>query len=132
MLCCLVFFFLMLRRPPRSTRTDTLFPYTTLFRSPYPKPLRRWRTRAIREPKSEPRAVGGVAPTYAIRVSCPFAMPMRPLVGRGYAPDTRPVSEAGAPMVHAFEPRLKSRTKNRRGRSPDQPAPRTRNTGRQG
>src|SRR3546814_11563026 len=38
--CCLsvcylshFFFFLMIRRPPRSTRTDTLFPYTTLFRS---------------------------------------------------------------------------------------------------
>src|SRR3546814_19594084 len=30
MLCV---FFLMIRRPPRSTRTDTLFPYTTLFRS---------------------------------------------------------------------------------------------------
>src|SRR3546814_19543340 len=29
---CVVF--LMIRRPPRSTRTDTLFPYTTLFRSP--------------------------------------------------------------------------------------------------
>src|SRR3546814_14472341 len=28
-----VFFFLMIRRPPRSTRTDILFPYTTLFRS---------------------------------------------------------------------------------------------------
>src|SRR3546814_7510030 len=28
-----IFFFLMRRRPPRSTRTDTLFPYTTLFRS---------------------------------------------------------------------------------------------------
>src|SRR3546814_14563567 len=27
------FFFLIVRRPPRSTRTDTLFPYTTLFRS---------------------------------------------------------------------------------------------------
>src|SRR3546814_19502697 len=27
------FFFLMIRRPPRSTRTATLFPYTTLFRS---------------------------------------------------------------------------------------------------
>src|SRR3546814_11071228 len=26
-------FFVMIRRPPRSTRTDTLFPYTTLFRS---------------------------------------------------------------------------------------------------
>src|SRR3546814_9440596 len=33
-LCSLsVVFFLMIRRPPRSTRTDTLFPYTTLFRS---------------------------------------------------------------------------------------------------
>src|SRR3546814_16467747 len=28
-----IFFFLRIRRPPRSTRTDTLFPYTTLFRS---------------------------------------------------------------------------------------------------
>src|SRR3546814_7971927 len=36
MTCCHMlsfFFFLMIRRPPRSTRTDTLFPYTTLFRS---------------------------------------------------------------------------------------------------
>src|SRR3546814_8275413 len=43
----------MIRRPPRSTRTDTLFPYTTLFRSglslprgglrPDPRHLRRWR-----------------------------------------------------------------------------------------
>src|SRR3546814_5207423 len=32
-LSVLCFFFLMIRRPPRSTRTDTLFPYTTLFRS---------------------------------------------------------------------------------------------------
>src|SRR3546814_7727116 len=30
---CFFIFFLMIRRPPRSTRTDTLFPYTTLFRS---------------------------------------------------------------------------------------------------
>src|SRR3546814_4257761 len=29
----LVMLFLLIRRPPRSTRTDTLFPYTTLFRS---------------------------------------------------------------------------------------------------
>src|SRR3546814_19719137 len=32
-LFCTFFFLLMIRRPPRSTRTDTLFPYTTLFRS---------------------------------------------------------------------------------------------------
>src|SRR3546814_9978786 len=36
MFCILIFCFLMRRRPPRSTRTDTLFPYTTLFRS-YPE-----------------------------------------------------------------------------------------------
>src|SRR3546814_5299057 len=33
MFVVMFFFFLMIRRPPRSTRTDTLFPYTTLFRS---------------------------------------------------------------------------------------------------
>src|SRR3546814_19621402 len=32
-MCFLCIFFLIIRRPPRSTRTDTLFPYTTLFRS---------------------------------------------------------------------------------------------------
>src|SRR3546814_15577122 len=32
----IIFFFLMIRPPPRSTRTDTLFPYTTLFRSEKP------------------------------------------------------------------------------------------------
>src|SRR3546814_3587292 len=43
--CCIVFFFLMIRRPPRSTRTDTLLPYTTLFRSPA-SPRRRPRSPA--------------------------------------------------------------------------------------
>src|SRR3546814_9239607 len=39
MLCFFCFFFfLMIRRPPRSTRTDTLFPYTTLFRSDVVRP----------------------------------------------------------------------------------------------
>src|SRR3546814_19446267 len=39
MLMCIIrcIFFLMIRRPPRSTRTDTLFPYTTLFRSTEPR-----------------------------------------------------------------------------------------------
>src|SRR3546814_17702209 len=32
-LCVSIFFFLMIRRPPRSTRTSTLFPYTSLVRS---------------------------------------------------------------------------------------------------
>src|SRR3546814_4318006 len=46
----MLFFFLMIRRPPRSTRTDTLFPYTTLFRS-----------RRRRAPDSRPRRRGLVA-----------------------------------------------------------------------
>src|SRR3546814_12070988 len=36
---CYSLFCLMIRRPPRSTRTDTLFPYTTLFRSQAQRPL---------------------------------------------------------------------------------------------
>src|SRR3546814_19647675 len=38
-LCCPCFF-LKIRRPPRSTRTDTLFPYTTLFRTAQPLVVR--------------------------------------------------------------------------------------------
>src|SRR3546814_4143957 len=34
----------MIRRPPRSTRTDTLFPYTTLFRSSHPRGVHHRRT----------------------------------------------------------------------------------------
>src|SRR3546814_6834551 len=48
-MCCL-FFFLMIRRPPRSTRTDTLFPYTTLFRSA------QWRGRRQGRPVGHGRA----------------------------------------------------------------------------
>src|SRR3546814_15258200 len=42
-----LFFFLMIRRPPRSTRTDTLFPYTTLFRSPRLNPLSARNSRSV-------------------------------------------------------------------------------------
>src|SRR3546814_4068478 len=51
-----VIVFLMIRRPPRSTRTDTLFPYTTLFRS-RPAAARRTRLhscRAALAPESHP------------------------------------------------------------------------------
>src|SRR3546814_9473151 len=41
----------MIRRPPRSTRTDTLFPYTTLFRSDHPIP---WPIRAPTSSLSTP------------------------------------------------------------------------------
>src|SRR3546814_7389688 len=47
------FFFLMIRRPPRSTRTDTLFPYTTLFRSPSDRSMMAcafWSSAAVTKP----------------------------------------------------------------------------------
>src|SRR3546814_9373803 len=43
----------MIRRPPRSTRTDTLFPYTTLFRSSLPPVF--WRSVSV--PDLEPRTM---------------------------------------------------------------------------
>src|SRR3546814_6243743 len=60
----------MIRRPPRSTRTDTLFPYTTLFRSrpfraaapAFPAsdpPLRHDRSRAAENRPAAPDATGG-------------------------------------------------------------------------
>src|SRR3546814_13409536 len=60
-----LFFFLMIRRPPRSTRTDTLFPYTTLFRS------------------SCIRGVGGVAPTYGLSRGVGRVAPYGIVVGCG-------------------------------------------------
>src|SRR3546814_16436814 len=39
----------MIRRPPRSTRTDTLCPYTTLFRSMHGKPFTAYKFRSMTE-----------------------------------------------------------------------------------
>src|SRR3546814_2368415 len=52
-------FFVMIRRPPRSTRTDTLFPYPTLFRS-----ARHWRAaeRSLQPRPRRPRDDPGVLP----------------------------------------------------------------------
>src|SRR3546814_19127624 len=78
-----VVFFLTLRRPPRSTRTDTLFPYTTLFRSAghalAPSHVRGWRSCATRCPNLSP----------SLRRRCPTA-PRR-------APPARRVPKPPAP-----------------------------------
>src|SRR3546814_2787169 len=44
----------MIRRPPRSTRTDTLLPYTTLFRSPRPSPTKMHRRATARAQRPSP------------------------------------------------------------------------------
>src|SRR3546814_7357507 len=58
----------MIRRPPRSTRTDTLFPYTTLFRS-----RRRLTQRRRNKPPAAPAFAG--ATSYAISASHPQGGP---------------------------------------------------------
>src|SRR3546814_3968768 len=54
----------MIRRPPRSTRTDTLFPYTTLFRSPviFPTESRPW----LRQAPLRQSVSGAGAPTRGV------------------------------------------------------------------
>src|SRR3546814_2507545 len=59
----LIIFFLMIRRPPRSTRTDTLFPYTTLFRSQRRICGRRHPRRRPPEKRAARRARHGAAGT---------------------------------------------------------------------
>src|SRR3546814_11840593 len=66
------FFFLMIRRPPRSTRTDTLFPYTTLFRSLKAGFLTIWPTR---RPSPVPR--NAMAPSRPRRKPTRSGVPAR-------------------------------------------------------
>src|SRR3546814_12558152 len=64
----LIIFFLMIRRPPRSTRTDTLFPYTTLFRSNQRfKIVARNRLDIVRQPGGE--AVPGKPRWHLLRLA---------------------------------------------------------------
>src|SRR3546814_5771939 len=84
--CYTYFFFLRIRRPPRSTRTDTLFPYTTLFRS---------RDLFRRSPRSAlAHAVGGRRPAVAGRLSA------HGWAGHGLRGDGTVVEFVG-PVLHA-------------------------------
>src|SRR3546814_14472653 len=73
------FFVLMIRRPPRSTRTDTLFPYTTLFRS---APATGWPRRS-----GSPRGAAS-RPAPDRRGPNPRCAGSR-RAGRGHRPETR-------------------------------------------
>src|SRR3546814_15623704 len=76
----------MIRRPPRSTRTDTLFPYTTLFRS--------WRV-GRRAPIAPPTAWCGTA---SARRSSTVGLAATPLIGgRPDADGRRSISKVQEP-----------------------------------
>src|SRR3546814_9756201 len=64
----LLVFFLMIRRPPRSTRTDTLFPYTTLFRSYMDRAIALGHGRALNAPLVTGRMLVAAAIRPGLRV----------------------------------------------------------------
>src|SRR3546814_20374223 len=72
MLC----FFLMIRRPPRSTRTDTLFPYTTLFRSDPPG----FFAYHVLDGPNNPLAPGAAASRYVPDQRCPVWASIRHVI----------------------------------------------------
>src|SRR3546814_6842083 len=88
MLVPTLFVFLMIRRPPRSTRTDTLFPYTTLFRS---SPRRS----TERPPLSRHRAQGPPRqrPSSAASPPTPPSAARNPAAGRRHPPQPQKRSE---------------------------------------
>src|SRR3546814_6394882 len=85
----------MIRRPPRSTRTDTLFPYTTLFRSqPLPSPApacrrrigagdRRWAFRGVS--RGADADGGRLARTHRLRRSEEHTSELQSLMRISYA-----------------------------------------------
>src|SRR3546814_1736497 len=64
-------FLLMIRRPPRSTRTDTLFPYTTLFRSAFRQSVPAGEQRPL-QPAGHPRGLVRGTRQLRLRQSRPF------------------------------------------------------------
>src|SRR3546814_9695005 len=74
----------MIRRPPRSTRTDTLFPYTTLFRSLFVhgdglKGVTGWLTRGIRVDRERGReGLSAIGRTRETDIALPFPALVRP------------------------------------------------------
>src|SRR3546814_4548792 len=91
----------MIRHPPRSTRTDTLFPYTTLFRSPR---LARGNTQYL------PAMIAAVTMDHGlVAVHRTFLNPMRPAVAPFNNPK-RALGSLASGAVRLFDPRSEEHT----------------------
>src|SRR3546814_14929602 len=110
-----MFFFLMIRRPPRSTRTDTLFPYTTLFRSEHAGEADR--ADAQREPHRLAVEVAQLADRVLVRLV--LIVRQRPRDHRHRQQRTpRDQAERVAPFEHLpgpRRPRIARQTRNETG-----------------
>src|SRR3546814_5156118 len=110
------FFFLIIRRPPRSTRTDTLFPYTTLFlsaerteggrvfpvdggfvvRTPSPSQTTPGIEPAAADPKSAPAPRSAPAPAAVAPQPSPVgsALPAKPVAASSFpSPQSTPAAD---------------------------------------
>src|SRR3546814_2149269 len=96
---CFCFFFLMIRRPPRSTRTDTLFPYTTLFRS-RPPPAHEEQVTGAPEMK---KLLGTVASALVLAMALGFAGPAVADATPLDASIVRDPTEVPAPIIRRSE-----------------------------
>src|SRR3546814_1074285 len=99
------FFFLMIRRPPIATRTDTLFPYTTLFRSrPPSRPGSIRRTSTRRAGRSAAwRTCGGLPLLAHDRVERPGARPGEDQVEEREAEQQRCIAAVQRSEEHTSE-----------------------------
>src|SRR3546814_5182905 len=105
------FFFLMIRRPPRSTRTDTLFPYTTLFRSIAEQAFNSWYTaRYVDAIAAAGKAVKPLPMYTNASLSDPFVEPRPTGLQRG-GPNWNviPIWKAGAPHLDLVAPDIYNR-----------------------
>src|SRR3546814_21052017 len=82
----------MIRRPPRSTRTDTLFPYTTLFRS------------LDTAPNADACSPGAYAPTPVAVAAKPSAFALAPIAVPPTPALVAPVSTGPPPLVISGSP----------------------------
>src|SRR3546814_11270178 len=102
----------MIRRPPRSTRTDTLFPYTTLFRSAWPVLIFLRFPPPWRQPGSSPAHAAAhhqeCDPRHRLRAAQrPEGLP-HPVAGphlhRHHVPPLRPTAPVGCPRTRPHSP----------------------------
>src|SRR3546814_7336235 len=100
-------FFLMIRRPPRSTRTDTLFPYTTLFRS---VPVEAHSLALVTVALSKPRQAVGASPAPKQSAVCYGAWP----TGCRSAPHEASTKKGSSAMQSAAPSRLAAAMPNSR------------------
>src|SRR3546814_2280218 len=94
---CVLFFFLMIRRQPRATRTNTLFPYTTLCRSNHQGALCHHRRQQV-----SPRAAAGEIRRGRLARSQERARLLR-LFGRSAGPDAVAYRSVGRSEEHTSE-----------------------------